>query len=164
MAARKKSEFAQQQNHYKIGMLVYAKRIKQKAVIRQALSLEIYQIEILANGLKLRESIDYLEPLAQTVTNSETIYKKSGYHELSSGSAELDLHGMRYEPAIERLAQFVDQAIINDYSYIRVNHGKGSGALQMGVWQFLRSHSQVKQFQFAPQNLGGRGVTIVEFK
>lgn len=158
MSAQKKS------NIFLVGTLVLAKRLNQKAVITQILSPAVYQIELVANGLKLKESVEYLERVAPTVHQMQENDKNKAQHHLNAGSAEIDLHGLRYEPALEKLGQFIDQAYIKHYSYIRVNHGKGSGALQAGVWRFLKINSQVKHFQFAPQNLGGRGVTIVELK
>ncbi|MCH4169376.1 MAG: Smr/MutS family protein [Streptococcaceae bacterium] len=164
MSRQNKSKLDEQSNHYKVGKFVRAKRFNQDAVISQVLSHETYQIELLSNGLRLKETIDYLELLPANIQAPQRVPAQSSYPELNVTSAELDLHGMRYEPALTQVAQFLDQAIINQYSYIRINHGKGSGVLQAGVWHLLSVHSQVKHYQFAPQNLGGRGVTIVELK
>lgn len=164
MPKRKDLKVNKQPNQLRIGTVVHSKRLNQDAVITQVFSQNTYQIEVLSNGLRLTEKSDYLEVLTARVESQHTPLLKTDFKAFNAASAELDLHGMRYESALSQLAQFLDQAIINHYSYIRVNHGKGSGVLKDGVWRFLKTSSQVKQFQFAPQNLGGRGVTIVELK
>ncbi|MCG4840784.1 Smr/MutS family protein, partial [[Ruminococcus] torques] len=53
-------------------------------------------------------------------------------------SAHLDLRGHRYEQAMSELAQFIDHALLNNLSPVTVIHGKGTGALRKGTWEYLR--------------------------
>lgn len=77
---------------------------------------------------------------------------------------ELDLRGERYEEAIQKLDRYLDQVILSNYNEVEIIHGKGTGALQKGVQQFLKSHSKVKSFRGGMPSEGGFGVTIVEMK
>ncbi|WP_342387144.1 endonuclease MutS2 [Salinicoccus bachuensis] len=77
---------------------------------------------------------------------------------------ELDLRGERYEEALQKLDRYLDQVILSNYNEVEIIHGKGTGALQKGVQQFLKSHSKVKSFRGGMPSEGGFGVTIVEMK
>ena len=52
---------------------------------------------------------------------------------------ELDLRGYRYEDALIELDQYLDQAVLSNYEQVYIIHGKGTGALQKGVQQHLKS-------------------------
>ena len=52
---------------------------------------------------------------------------------------ELDLRGYRYEEALNELDQYLDQAVLSNYEQVYIIHGKGTGALQKGVQQHLKT-------------------------
>lgn len=81
-----------------------------------------------------------------------------------SVSRSLDLRGERYEEALTKLERYLDQVILSNYNEVEIIHGKGTGALQKGVQQFLKKHSKVGSFRGGLPNEGGFGVTIVEMK
>ena len=53
--------------------------------------------------------------------------------------------------------------MLADLPFLRVIHGKGTGALRQLVHDLLSADTRVARFGFAPPNQGGHGVTIVEF-
>ncbi|WP_414046965.1 endonuclease MutS2 [Macrococcus equi] len=77
---------------------------------------------------------------------------------------ELDIRGERYEDALYKVEQYLDQAILSNYSQVTIIHGKGTGALQKGVQQFLRKSKAVNSFRGGMPSEGGFGVTVVELK
>ena len=77
---------------------------------------------------------------------------------------ELDLRGARYEEAIQQVDQYLDQALLSAYNEVYIIHGKGTGALQKGISEFLKTHRSVKSFRGGRPNEGGFGVTVVELK
>lgn len=79
-------------------------------------------------------------------------------------STTLDLRGQRYDDAMAQLDGYIDQALLAGYPQVTIIHGLGTGALRNGVTQYLKRNRQVKKFGFAPQNAGGSGATIVQFK
>ncbi len=79
-------------------------------------------------------------------------------------SPQLDLRGQRYEDAIADVDQYLDAAILAGYPQVTIVHGKGTGALRQGITEYLKNHRSVKKFEFAPNNQGGNGATIVHFK
>jgi DNA mismatch repair protein MutS2 len=62
--------------------------------------------------------------------------------------------------AVERTDKFLDEAFLANLPQIRIVHGTGTGALRQAVTDLLKNHPHVASFEFAPQNQGGRGVTI----
>ena len=70
---------------------------------------------------------------------------------------------MRLDPAIEKLETFMDKSILSNIDYIEILHGKGTGALQAGIHEYLNTSNYKIKFSFAPLNQGGSGITIVEF-
>lgn len=79
-------------------------------------------------------------------------------------SMQLDLRGIRVEPALLELEQFLDRALISGMSQINILHGKGTGALMKAVGKFLENQPYIKKFNFANEDHGGAGITQVEFK
>ncbi|MBE0495528.1 MAG: endonuclease MutS2 [Campylobacterales bacterium] len=77
------------------------------------------------------------------------------------GGIKLDLHGMRGEEAVEKLDQFLSDALIHGFDEVLVYHGIGTGKLAYAVKTFLKSHPSVKSFTDAPPTLGGFGATVV---
>ena len=81
----------------------------------------------------------------------------------TTATTEISLRGMRAGEAEARLVKALDEAVLADLPYLRVIHGKGTGALRQLVHDILSADTRVARFGFAPPNQGGHGVTIVEF-
>ncbi len=73
------------------------------------------------------------------------------------------MRGLRLDEAEPVLVKALDDAVAADLPYLRVIHGKGTGAVRKLVHEILSADSRVQRFGFAPANQGGHGVTIVEF-
>jgi DNA mismatch repair protein MutS2 len=77
---------------------------------------------------------------------------------------EIDLHGMLVADAITRVSVAINGAVKRRETRIRINHGKGTGALRHEIRAMLREHPSVRGYQPAPQETGGDGVTEVDIK
>ncbi|MFL6260690.1 MAG: endonuclease MutS2 [Thermoanaerobaculia bacterium] len=77
---------------------------------------------------------------------------------------EINLIGMRVEPALEELDAYIDQALLSSRKEVRVIHGHGSGRLRDAVRQHLRSHRGVAEIRSGAPNEGGNGATVVTFR
>ena len=84
-------------------------------------------------------------------------------HPTATATTEVSLRGLRADEAEARLVKALDDAVLADLPYLRVIHGKGTGALRQLVHDILSADTRVERFGFAPPNQGGHGVTIVEF-
>ena len=81
----------------------------------------------------------------------------------ATATTEISLRGLRADEAEARLVKALDDAVLADLPYLRVIHGKGTGALRQLVHDIVSADTRVGRFGFAPPNQGGHGVTIVEF-
>ena len=54
--------------------------------------------------------------------------------------------------------------MLDDLPYLRIIHGKGTGALREMVQRLLQHDPRVARFGLAPANQGGSGVTVVELR
>jgi DNA mismatch repair protein MutS2 len=78
--------------------------------------------------------------------------------------SEIKLLGLRADEAEAELTRALDAAILADLPYLRIIHGKGTGALREVVQRVLEADPRVARFGFAPANQGGAGVTVAEFR
>ena len=73
----------------------------------------------------------------------------------------LDLRGVRVEESLREVDTFLDKALLNGKSQIRVIHGKGTGALRQALREHFTSHPMVAFHEAEEDSLGGDGSTLV---
>lgn len=78
--------------------------------------------------------------------------------------SEIDLRGMTIEEAIIDVDKFLDNAYIMKLKEVRIIHGKGTGALRVGINDYLRKHKLVAKKRSGTYSEGFDGVTIVTLK
>jgi len=92
--------------------------------------------------------------------------KKSIQTDVKSSAAQfeskLDLRGLFREEAIQRVEEFVDNAIMSNATHLRIVHGKGNGILRNAVKKKLREYKAITKVGHPAHNDGGDGVTVVE--
>ncbi len=77
-----------------------------------------------------------------------------------SPGLQLDVRGMLTEDALARLERYLDNAARAGLPWVRIVHGKGTGALRRAVRRFLENHPLVMSYEIARENEGGDGATI----
>ena len=75
---------------------------------------------------------------------------------------EVDVRGQRTEEAIQIIQSFIDDAIMLDFSELRILHGKGNGILKEMIRNYLKSEPVVKSCRDEHVQFGGSGITVVE--
>ena len=73
---------------------------------------------------------------------------------------ELDLRGQRAEEALEQFETYLDEAFRAGLPFVRIIHGKGTGALRARSARRWRHHPLVRRFESAAPQEGGDGVTV----
>ena len=76
----------------------------------------------------------------------------------------IDIRGMTVDEAEQVCGKFIDDAQLSGLKQVLIVHGKGTGALRKGVHDYLRVNNSVASFQFADQDEGGTGATLVTIK
>ena len=73
---------------------------------------------------------------------------------------ELDLRGQRAEEALNVFDRYIDDAFQAGLPFVRIIHGKGTGALRAAIREALTGHPLVRKFESGEANQGGEGVTV----
>lgn len=74
----------------------------------------------------------------------------------------IDLRGERASEALERVEDFIDDAIMLGISEVRILHGKGTGALKEEIRRYLGGVREVASATDEHVELGGSGITVVK--
>ena len=77
---------------------------------------------------------------------------------------EIDLRGLLGDEGWQEVDKYLDEAVIANFSRVRLIHGKGTGALKNAIWQRLKNDRRVKSFRLGAYGEGDGGVTVVELK
>lgn len=127
------------------------------AVMAELLSMDMDGPSEVESG----DELSYRSPGVQ-----DTVYrrlKRGTYH----FGAELDLHGLRVEPAREAVRDFLVECRERNIRCVRIIHGKGLGSdnrgpvLKQWVDGWLRRRSEVLAFCSAQRRHGGTGAVYV---
>ena len=106
---------------------------------------------LVAGDLTSHGRLDEAEILCEAAAaTAAPVYAVLGNH---------DWHADEAEAILERA---LDAAVLDDLPYLRIIHGKGTGALRDLVQRMLQRDPRVARFGLAPANQGGSGVTVVE--
>lgn len=130
------------------------REIKRKEAIVELgnmhLTVKLRDLELIKNPIL---------PHQVTRVTTDTLSKKAHFE------PRIDIRGMRYEDALDRIEEFMDQALMANAGEVRIIHGKGSGALRRVVHQKLKEYQGkgVTRSYHPEANQGGDGLTIVEF-
>ena len=111
--------------------------------------------------IKMKLPLQDLEKTQKTQEQPTKMVKRSNRQNIKM---DLDLRGYRYEEALSELDQYIDQAVLSNYQQVNIIHGKGTGALQKGVQNYLKKHKSVASYRNGMPSEGGFGVTVVELK
>jgi len=82
---------------------------------------------------------------------------------VESPGIEFDMRGERVEEGIPKLERYLDNAYMARLPWVRIIHGKGTGALRDAVRNMLRQHPVVAEFRNGESGEGGDGVTVAKF-
>jgi DNA mismatch repair protein MutS2 len=125
-----------------------------------------------AKGLRLTAKNSDLEPVEPGVANAGES-DASGHAAEERDSVrqpeipvqmEIDLRGLRVDEIESALLPALDAAVVADLPWLRIIHGKGTGALRSRVREVLSSDRRVPGFRSGSTEEGGTGVTVVEFQ
>ena len=79
-------------------------------------------------------------------------------------TTEIDVRGDTCDEAIFVIDKFLDDAVLSSLNTVRVIHGKGTGALRKGLWDYFKHDSRVKEYRLGSFGEGDAGVTVLTLK
>jgi len=115
--------------------------------------------DVMLGALKTRQPIGSLERLgrARDEQTSTPIVMPAANGPVN---LELDLRGYRAAEIEAMLDEYLEHAYRAGMPFVRIIHGKGTGALRKVVKDVLSAHPAVASHEIAPANQGGDGATI----
>lgn len=125
--------------------------------------------EVLVGSVRMKQNLADLMHIAQRKQERRERSKPASGklldEEISRDRAlELNLLGLTALEAEDEIDKFLDEAYSGGLDKVRIIHGFGTGVLRSAVRSVLKGHPHVDSYEFAPQNEGGRGATIVVLK
>jgi DNA mismatch repair protein MutS2 len=115
--------------------------------------------DVMLGALKTRQPVGALERLGRA---REEQSPRPIVMPAASGpvNLELDLRGYRAAEIEAMLDEYLEHAYRAGMPFVRIIHGKGTGALRKVVKDVLSSHPAVASHEIAPANQGGDGATV----
>jgi DNA mismatch repair protein MutS2 len=129
----------------------------------EVLSVEDGSAEVQLGSLKMRQPLDALRRLgrARATTQERVVFKPAAADYVPM---EIDLRGQRAVEVESMLEGYLDGAYRAGLPFVRIIHGKGTGALRQVVRDLLNASPLVARHAFAESNQGGDGVTIAHLR
>lgn len=112
------------------------------------MSLKPQEVEFVAKKQKIKPVKSNIRSLKKTTNQSY----------------EINVIGQRYEEAMLHVDKFLDDALVQNYSMVRIIHGVGTGVLRNGVRKLLDKNKNVVTYRDGGPNEGGLGATLVYFE
>jgi DNA mismatch repair protein MutS2 len=119
------------------------------------------EADIQMGAFKLRQPIDDLRKVKKVRQQQSSAPRISTPPPRQRVDMELNLRGQRAAGVEKELDDYLNDAYLANIPWVRIIHGKGTGALREVVRQFLSGHPLVTHYETPPPNEGGDGVTIV---
>lgn len=148
---------------FRLGDMVRIASLKSEGQISEITEEEI---EVMVGRLRIRAKPNELTHLSSK--DRKKAEKKLGYtptqslpSRAASPGLELDLRGSRIDDAVPRVEDYLDAAYMAGLPFVRIIHGKGTGALRKAVRDMLGGHPLVSKQMSGTEKEGGNGVTIV---
>ncbi len=157
---------------FRVGDLVWVNSLNAEGQITE---LSTTEAEVSVGRLRMRARLDELAPRSRGESKRDK-KKTNNRRKVGNGSGsaaapapmrsmspglELDLRGETVEDALPRMENYLDAAYMAGLPFVRIIHGKGTGALRQAIRDGLRGHPLVKNYARGEEKEGGDGVTVV---
>jgi DNA mismatch repair protein MutS2 len=157
---------AEDQPIYKLGEKVWISRLKTEGEITE---ISATDVEVAIGRMRVRAKLDEIEKRGaladekkqRNVGRGEKPKQANVLERAASPGLEIDLRGERVEDALEKINGYLDAAYMAGLPFVRVIHGKGTGALRKAIRDILRGHTLVERYESGGDKDGGDGVTLV---
>jgi DNA mismatch repair protein MutS2 len=152
------------------GELAVDMRVLVASLKQEGLILDLNQDSALVQVGPLRVWVeqDQLSPVASPKEKQReeagTKYANLGRDKAQRISPELDLRGLTVEEALHITDKYLDEALLVGLPWVRLIHGKGTGALRSAINDFVKKHPGVRNYRWGEFGEGGMGVTVVELE
>ena len=145
----------------KSGRKVYVKSLDAYAKV-VSVKPQKNEAEVLIGDIKSKVKLSDLYN-SEKETETKCVRVSSNARDIAP-KTELNVIGKTELEATEEVAAFIDQAVVNGLSEIKIIHGVGAGVLLKSVREYLKRDKNVKEFRRGVYGEGENGITIVQLK
>lgn len=151
-------------NSLKEGDRVFVRSMDTEGVVL-SLKREKKIAEIQCGALKVRSPIsDLFIPSPKKSEGKGNVQVVRNLKERTKLSRECNVIGMTTDEALIEVEAFLDSALLQNLSEVRIVHGMGTGTLRKAVHAYLKKHARVEEFRLGVYGEGESGVTIAKLK
>ncbi|MCQ2208253.1 MAG: endonuclease MutS2 [Paludibacteraceae bacterium] len=149
-----------------------AVRVKGQQKAGTLLSLNGNNALVQYGPMKMNVKADTLESVSNSQIKKENRQQQNQQrsnvvdkmrHKSLNFKREIDLRGMRGDEALAAVQLFIDDALMVGVSEVRILHGTGTGILRQLIRDYLATVPGVEHYHDEHVQLGGAGITVVEF-
>jgi DNA mismatch repair protein MutS2 len=126
------------------------------------------EVEVQLGLLKVRVAAENIERLSRRQAKAEGNggdgsrgVSLPSITEREMPNMQLDLRGQRVEEVLPTVDRYIHDAYMAGMPFVRILHGKGTGALRQAIRDQLAHHPLVRSYAPAAANDGGEGITVV---
>ena len=127
------------------------------------LSIDGGTADVQMGVIKVRQPLDGLRRIGRSQTAATTEKRVSKPVSTASVQIEIDFRGYRAHEIEGELEPYLEQAYRSGTPFVRIIHGKGTGALRQVVRDILARSPAVERFETAGPSEGGDGATVAFF-
>ncbi|MCX6049699.1 MAG: endonuclease MutS2 [Chloroflexi bacterium] len=120
------------------------------------------EADVQLGNFRLKLPIKRLELRQKAVKPTLDAVKISVNASHESPGMELDLRGERVEDGLARLERYLDSAAMARLPWVRIIHGKGTGAMRDAVRNSMKQNPIVRETRSGDLGEGGDGVTVAK--
>jgi DNA mismatch repair protein MutS2 len=125
------------------------------------------EADVQIGRMRMRVKLSDLERSNRSRASQEEVHPEPAYESVqapASPGIELDLRGLTGEEGVAKLEEYIDRASRAALPFVRIIHGKGTGALRRAIRNAIKDNPLVKSFETGQEGEGGDGVTVVKLK
>ncbi len=120
--------------------------------------------EIRCGSIQVRAKISELYIPARSREEKSDVKVTRDLKERAGFSAECNVIGMTVSEALAEVDAFLDGALLQNLSEVRIVHGMGTGALRKAIGDHLKKNKRVESFRLGKYGEGESGVTVVTLR
>jgi DNA mismatch repair protein MutS2 len=121
-------------------------------------------VEVQLGPLKMRVRAREVERLSRRQARAESstsVITLPALQPVATPDLQLDLRGQRVEEVLPLVDRYLNDAYLAGMPFVRILHGKGTGALRQAIREQLAHHALVRSYAPAEAKEGGEGITVV---
>ncbi|MFN4293292.1 MAG: endonuclease MutS2 [Thermoflexales bacterium] len=143
-------------------------RIQSLGAIAQVNAVNGEEADVQIGRMHMRARLNDLERVSANElprqTGREVRDEVASLPRVPAPPLELDLRGLTTEEGVMRVRDYLDRAARAGLPFVRLIHGKGTGALRRAIRDAIKADPAVQSFETGLEGEGGDGVTVVKLK